>query len=98
MKITLAYKKEYLNLLSEEEIQKNKVFLEERYESLVENNPKIDVKEVFRYKFLHIELLDQECFEDGLYIRGKVLRRFKAKVETSSQAISYEVSSKVENY
>ena len=30
--MTLAYKKEYLNLLSEEEIQENKIFLEGRYE------------------------------------------------------------------
>ena len=77
MKIILAYKKEYLNLLSEEEIQKNKVFLEERYESLVEKNPDRNEAQYFRTKFTHIELLDQKYFEDGLYIRGKLLKSLK---------------------
>ena len=60
MKITLAYKKEYLNLLSEEEIQKNKVFLEERYKFLVENNPDRDEAKIFEKRISKLEKLDQK--------------------------------------
>ena len=73
MKIILAYKKEYFNLLSEEEIQKNKIFLEERYEALVKKNPDRDAAKIFEGKFSKIEKLEQEKLEDGLYIKGKVL-------------------------
>ena len=70
MKIILAYKKEYLNLLSEEEIQKNKVFLEERYKFLVENNPDRDEAKIFEKRISKIEKLDRKQFEDSLYIKG----------------------------
>ena len=98
MKIILAYKKEYFNLLSEEDFQKNKIFLEERYESLVEKNQDRGEAEMFKKRISKIEEMGQEFFEDGLYISGKLLRRFKAKIETSSEDISCEASSKMENY
>ena len=60
MKIILAYKKEYLNLLSEEEIQKNKVFLEERYKSLVEKNQDREEAEIFEKRISKLEKLDQK--------------------------------------